>query len=161
MTLFLVLSMAVSCGRKEDDGDNFSCPSISDNATFTSYGPFRVHNSGRDSTARKIISECGWHVYKGHNGGYGDTLEVASPGEEVVLRWAWNAFNWMYLFEGWQGKTAEGIGMGATLSAVQTAYPDLTYYSNDLYKLKSIGGDPASSADFYFENSLLVRINIW
>src|SRR3989338_4279430 len=144
--------------NKYDSCPNFYCPSIEDNVTWDSYGGLQIGNFGNDNCAKKLISDCGWHVYQGHNGGYGDTLEVAPPGEEAVLRWAWNNFSWMYLFQGWQGSTAEGISMGSTLQEVQAAYPDLVYYYGNEYKLENPSQKRSSSAAyFYFENGVLVR----
>lgn len=172
LTLLFVVMVAVliGCGKKEDDDDdddnascpNFYCPSAGENTTFDNYGRLQIGNFGNDSCARKLVDRCGWHVYNGHNGGYGDTLEVAPPGEEVVLRWAWNNFSWMYFFSGWTGETSKGIGMGSSLSEVQAAYPGLTYYTTDNYKVENPSGRRSGSAAYFkFKNNKVVEIDVY
>lgn len=171
--LLLVFTMMVSvlagCGReKDDDGHasascpNFYCPTAGENTNFNNYGRLEIDNFGNDSCARKLVDECGWHVYNGHNGGYGDTLEVAPSGEQVVLRWAWNNFSWMYFFSGWTGTTSQGIRMGSTLSEVQAAYPGLTYYYGDIYKVENPSGSRSGSAAYFkFKNGAVVEIDVY
>ena len=81
---------------------------------------------GRDSTARNILTKCGWHVHNNHNGGVGNTLQVASPDESVILVWAFNSFRSYRLSEGWQGKTEKGIGIGDDVFDLYRLYPGFT-----------------------------------
>jgi hypothetical protein len=74
--------------------DECSCPACEENATPNSYGNYKFGEEGDDSTARCLVSKCGWHVQGGHNGGVGDTLQVASCGDEgVIFVWAFNEFS--------------------------------------------------------------------
>jgi hypothetical protein len=120
-------------------GDNFQCPSLTDNVTFQSYGGFSFGNVGDDSTARKIVSNCSWHVFDGHNGGTGETLEVASPNEEVVLVWAFNNFSAFRLTKGWTGKTDRGARLGDSATAFHNLYPEFTVVSPQLATFSSGG----------------------
>ena len=104
---------------------NGTCPSEGDDVTLKSYGRYVFGHVGDDSVARNIISECGWHVYAGHNGGFGDQLEVASPSEAVVLVWSWNNFEKMRLRSGWTGKTDRGVKLGDSQASVAAMYPEL------------------------------------
>jgi len=74
--IICIISIFIGCALSKDDEDG--CVSCGDTITWTSYGNLNLNSAGRDSTARDIISSCGWHVHNGHNGGYGDTLQIAS-----------------------------------------------------------------------------------
>ena len=122
-----LFTLLVGCGSGSGGGNgNFSCPSASENVTWTSYGSFKFGTSGNDETARKIVSACGWHVYRGNNGGVGNTLQVANPSEAVVLSWAYNNLAGYQLTQGWTGKTDEGASIGISQTAFQSLYPSST-----------------------------------
>jgi hypothetical protein len=123
------LTVFDGCGS----GKDVACPSTSENITWNSYGQLSFGNEGDDSTARSILSKCSWHVFGGHNGGVGDTLEVASSGEEVVLAWAYNNFSSYRVATGWTGTTDKGLKMGDSLSVFQSIYPNFTRANFDLY----------------------------
>ena len=101
VVLLLSVFLVTGCGDDED----FRCPSLSDNMSWNSYDGYDFQQEGPESTARRIVSECGWHVFGGHvfgghDGGSGDALQVASPNEEVVFVWAFNDFLAFRLIEG-------------------------------------------------------------
>lgn len=103
------------------------CPNADDTAGSNYYGGLHFGNGGDDSAGNSLVTYCGWAIYNGHHGGYGDTLEVSAFGEYgtgVVLTWAYNDFRSIYLQVGWEGKTDRGIGIGDSLEAFVTAYPE-------------------------------------
>jgi len=137
----LITLLAMAGCQALSSGDNFRCPTTADNVTFQSYGRFSMGNSGDDSTARKIISNCNWHVFDNHNGGIGETLEVASPNEEVVLVWAFNSFSGFRLTPKWSGKTDKGAKLGDSAATFHNLYPDFTVVSPQLSTFNSNGTD--------------------
>lgn len=128
-------------------GDDFRCPTTADNVTFQSFGSFAMGNAGDDSTARNIVSTCGWHVFDNHNGGIGETLEVASPNEEVVLVWAFNSFSGFRLTKGWTGKTDRGAKLGDSATTFQNLYPEFTVVTPQLSTFNSNGTDVEAHFD--------------
>lgn len=137
ISIILALFISIGCGKDEKDANTSSwrCPTIYDNITWKSYGPFSMNNAGRDSAARRIITECGWHVFNGHNGGYGDTLQIASVNEEVVLVWAYNDFYGFRVVNGWQGATEKGAKIGiSNLTDFLIRHPEFYYVSAGLYE---------------------------
>lgn len=90
-SLLLGLFLA-SCGG----GDSFDCPSCHDEVRSNGYGRFIFGQAGYDSAAREIVDNCEFRIYNGHNGGSGDTLQIAGcyvgdkPG--VIFEWAYNSF---------------------------------------------------------------------
>jgi hypothetical protein len=138
-------------------GLGFNCPSLNDNVTWTSYGRFQFRNAGDDSTARKCVSHCGWHVFQGNDGGVGSTLQVASPGEEVVFAWAYNQFSAYRVVNGWTGQTDRGVRLGDSLTTFQNRYPEFRMISATHWTFS----DPSNGTqvDAYFdENNLLTEI---
>jgi hypothetical protein len=103
-----------------------ACPSIEQDVTARGYGSLTFGHVGDDSVAREIILRCGWHVFGGNNGGFGNQLEIASPGEEVVLEWSWNNFEVVRLRRGWVGKSDRGLKLGDSRSQVFQMYQELT-----------------------------------
>ncbi len=134
LMLFAITVISIA-GCDHDDDDKTTeevevasfCPSTSDDVTWHSYGTFELNNAGRDSTARRIISECGWHVRDGFNGGYGNTLQIASPNEEVVFIWAYNSFYGFVLSGGWEGLTHKGAMMDDHVSDFYGLHPEFYY----------------------------------
>jgi len=110
---------------------NDVCPNTDDTVSFSGYGTYKFRHSGSDSTARRIVSDCDWHVYQDHNGGIGDTLEVASPDEDVIMIWAYNDFERVILQKGWDGETDRGVRLGDSQERVLALYPELKppYYT--------------------------------
>lgn len=90
--LILTLTLLSACGG---GGDN--CPSCHDDARGDGYGGLVFGSAGDDSNARDLKDECGFDIYNNHNGGGGDTLEIAgcysggTPG--LVLAWAYQSFS--------------------------------------------------------------------
>ena len=116
--------------------DGFQCPPCNATVTWNSYGDFEFTKEGDDATARRLVSECNWHVQGGHNGGVGETLQVAACGNEgVTLGWAFNEFHAFRLADGWQGKTKEGIGIGASLADFLAVYRNFTQTNSTSYQL--------------------------
>src|SRR5882762_8402164 len=110
----------------------FRCPSLGDDVTWTSYGQFSFGNAGGDPTALKIVSDCGWHVFGGHSGGLGETLEVAAAKEEVVFVWAYNNLSAFRVTYGRTGKTARGAKLGDSATAFHNLYPEFTVVNQSL-----------------------------
>lgn len=77
MLLIGVVMTLINCSPPDDDGWS-GCPTCNDIVTWSSYGSYQLRNSGTDLTARDIIASCGWHVHNDHDGGYGDTLQIAA-----------------------------------------------------------------------------------
>lgn len=128
----LVVNIGGCFFEEEKMEDEFNCPSLSDDITWNSYGSFELKKAGNDSTARKIISECGWHVFNRHNGGYGDTLQIAPRNEEVVFIWAYNKFYGFVLYDGWRGATHNGAMMRDHISEFYGMHPEFSYIRQDL-----------------------------
>ena len=146
------------CFHEEEDKGGFTCPTIGDDVTWSSYGSYQFNKSGNDSTARNIISKCGWHVHNNHNGGYGDTLQVASPNGEVILVWAYNSFYAYKLSSGWSGKTERNIKIGDHITTLYGQYPTFTTTNGTDHQLE-IGNNinvKATSDDSGFVSTFTV-----
>ncbi len=78
--IFIIGALAfIACCSSGDSNDgNRGCLNCDKRITWSSYGSYKFKKAGDDSTARDLVDDCGWHVYGSHNGGYGDTLQVAS-----------------------------------------------------------------------------------
>lgn len=130
-------------------GGGFSCPFASNDITWESFGRFKIGNAGPDETARQCVSACGWHVFQGNDGGIGNTLQVASPDEDVVFVWAYSSFAGFRLKSGWTGETERGIRLGDSLAAFEKAYPDFSVVS----KTHLVGNPNGVRVDAYFDTS--------
>ena len=108
--------------------NTFSCPSESDNVSLSSYGRFKIGDAGPDATARNCVSHCNWHVFQGSDGGVGNTLQIASPSEDIVFVWAYNDLAGYRVKQGWTGQTDKGVRLGDTITDFQMKYPGLTAY---------------------------------
>ena len=155
--LFFSVFLITGCPVDDDNTQASNCPSVSDNITWYSYGDFELENAGRDPSARRIVSECGWHVYNGHNGGYGDTLQVASPGEEVIFVWAYNTFYGFMLNEGWKGSTGKGAMMGDHISDFYGIHPEFSYRSQNHAKYTN---NDTSVSVYFDDNDFLEKIYV-
>jgi hypothetical protein len=100
-----------------------TCPSLAQNITWRSYGRFLFGDAGDDAVARKIVDDCGWHIFGGHNALW-DTLEIASANEEVVFVWAFNGFTAFRVSKGWTGKTERGAKLGDSAATFRSLYPE-------------------------------------
>lgn len=152
--IFVAPLLLVGCDS--EDPQAAFCPSTSNHITWNSYGHFTLKEEGRDATARDIVEACGWHVHNNHNGGYGNTLQVASPNEEVIFVWAYNSFNGFNVEEGWNGTTARGAYIGMDTVEFHTLHPEFSVQSIT----SSIFNDGTNRAEVFFEDGLLTRIYV-
>jgi len=145
--------LLLSCGKNDDTGFHFYCPSCNETITWQSYGNFVFKGSGDDSMGWKLKSDCGWSIYNGHEGGYGETLELSSCGSNgVIFVWAYQTFYAFRVAEGWQGKTKEGIGIGDSLTNFLNAYPNFINTGAQEYSYTS--GDVQVKAKFDSQDKL-------
>ncbi len=160
--IFLILSLfvlffATACHHDKTKIGNSFCPTVYDDITWNSYGGFNLRREGSDDVAWRIVDECAWHIYRNHTGGYGDTLEVASPNEEVVLIWAYNDFYGFDLVSGWEGQTSEGVRMGDHITVFADAYPYFRFLSGTF----AIYNGGSTRVYAYFDNSgFLTRLYV-
>ncbi len=82
--LLTIVPILLGCA-KDDEAFEFHCPRCDAQVTWNAYGDFVFGEVGNDATARKLVSQCGWTVQGGHNGGVGDTLQVTSCGVQGVI----------------------------------------------------------------------------
>ena len=167
---FFLLFAIVGCDwfEEDDDEDNhgFYCPQCNETVTWSSYGNVVIGDFGSDSYGWKLESDCGWKIYEGHRGGYGDTLELYSCGEEnnpgVIFIWAWQSLHGFHLSQGWTGQTSEGIKIGDSLDEFFYHYPDF-YWDYEIGDQVCYGHD---NSDGYqdvwaiFENEILIKLKV-
>jgi len=151
VTLLASLTLLVyACG-------GFDCPSPSNNITWNSYGRFSFGKMGPDATARSCISSCGWSVFEGNDGGEGNTLQIAAPGDAVVFVWAYNNFAGFRVKEGWTGQTDQGVKLGDSQTTFLAHYPKFT--ANDPNQLTY--SDTSTEVTAYFDQKgLLTELNV-
>jgi len=130
VAIIICIASLFSLPGCNDDSDSTGssgqvCPSCSDGTTDTSFGPFVFNSAGDDSTARRFVSNCGFAVARGHNGGTGDTLQVAGCGGGVELVWSNTKFTAYRVSVGWTGQTDRGVKIGQTRSVVVSLDPRL------------------------------------
>jgi hypothetical protein len=77
--------------------DALQCLQCDSSADVSCIGDLCFNRVGGDEAARRLITNCGFQIFNRHNGGVGDTLEIATcisdnldPG--IVLVWAFNSF---------------------------------------------------------------------
>jgi hypothetical protein len=146
LACMLVLLSLLGCDQQEEA---CRCPACDEQVTLSSYGSYRFANEGNDTTARCLVARCGWHVQGEHNGGVGDTLQVASCGNEgVIFVWAFNDFHAFRLAVGWTGETEDGIRIGATLLIVLAANPRFMRVSATSYIITDANGIIQAEANF-------------
>jgi hypothetical protein len=154
--LLLCLLLLAACAEEEEEF-TFHCPRCDETVTWDAYGGFRFGNVGDDATARRLVAECGWHVQGGHNGGVGDTLQVAACSQEgVILVWAFNSLHAVRLADGWTGTTENGIGLGDSVTDFLTVYPDFSRVDDTLYIFTK--GEIEVEARFERENEQLEEL---
>ena len=137
------------------------CPSVTDGVTFSSYGTYIFGHVGDDSVARQIIAQCGWHVFAGHNGGFGDTLQIAPPSEAIILTWAWNNFEKVTLRAGWTGATDRGVRLGDSEATVTMLYPEIPVSQVIAAEYESADGCVGLIPVFDRPGGLLVELTVW
>ena len=108
----------------------FRCPSVSGDVTWSSYKIHQERNLvfgvDKDRIARRILANCNWQIFRGHEGGGGDSLQIVSPKGEVVFVHAFDEFSGFRVTRGWKGKTEKGIRIGASVDQFLKAYPEFT-----------------------------------
>lgn len=156
--LIILLIFTTACIRDDEEEDKFSSPSLSDNITWRSFGKFELKNEGSDKTARRIINDFGWHVYDRHNGGYGDTLQIASPNEAVIFVWAYNTFYGFVVTKGWTGITENGAYIGIDRITFHKLHPEFIVVSNELSQIADNNSDISVRA--YFKEGFLEELYI-
>jgi hypothetical protein len=155
--LLLATALLAACAGSSNSSDSFRCPTTADTITWSAYGSFALTNSGNDSTARQCISTCGWHVFGGHDGGTGDTLQVATPGEEVAFAWAYNIFSAFRVKTGWTGQTDRGVRLGDSQATFLSHYPEFTSAAANHLTYNASG----TQIDAYFDSTgALYEINV-
>jgi Repeat of unknown function (DUF5648) len=140
---------------------NVVCPSVTDGVTFNSYGTDIFGHVGDDSVARQIIAQCGWHVFAGHNGGFGDTLQIAPSSEAIVLTWAWNNFERVTLRAGWTGATDRGVRLGDSQATATMLYPEIPVSQGIAAEYESADGCIGLIPVFDRPGGLLVELTVW
>lgn len=151
-------------GDGGDVGDvvsSFECPSISDNVTWESYGRFKLHDSGPDSAALEIIKECNWHIFGNNSGGVGNTLQIGSPNDEVILVWAYNNFSRFHLSGGWIGTMPGGIRLGDHITSLYAQNPAFKTRDGITHTLSSNSNQYVDVVEILSENDIIVRASVW
>ena len=149
--LFVIIILSIqSCNDDCPDSCNESpctpsdffvlgCPDTSDNITWNSFGNWKFNLCGDDIFAKQLISNCDWKIYKGHEGGEGEVLEIsADTNNSVVFCWADNVFRSFLVTDGWKGKTEKGVKIGSKLDNFLSVYPDFEELSNNVWKNNSV-----------------------
>ncbi len=144
------------------------CPSCDELLTWdtskhwnTTYGAVSTNSTWSDSYARQMLIACdGWSIYDGHDGGIGDTLEIASCNDGVVLVWMGDRFSGFNLSQGWTGKTSTGIAIGSSYADFIQAYPD---YEGDSTLINGEGSATLNYANglVFFKNSVLTELLVF
>jgi hypothetical protein len=152
-----------------DSDESVGCPSscqesvVWDSTKFgqSSYGELSTGSGWTDSYAYKILDACqGWSVFEGHKGGTGDTLQIASCNNGVVLVWAYNSFSSVKLSQGWTGTTSTGMAIGASYQDFIGTYPG---YTSDSTLLDATGSAVLNfkTGFAYFTNGVLSALVVY
>ncbi len=123
-----------------DSGTAVICPSCDELLTWdttsfdnSTYGEIGTVNDWGDAYAYKMLDECpGWSIFEGHAGGTGDTLQISSCDDGVVLIWAYEWFTSIHVSQGWTGTTSTQIAIGSSYQDFVQAYPDYDSTSTEL-----------------------------
>lgn len=146
----LFVSCFLSCDKLFDSD---SCPSCSEDVSWSAYGKLKFSNSGFDGNMGGVHLEqtCNWKIYNGNAGGYGHIYQVASCNNGVIFTWAYGILNSVSLATGWAGSTKEGIRIGDDLTKFLAEYPSSqrSAYNSSLYTFKNV------SASFSIDNKLV------
>jgi len=149
----------IESGGGDDGGSGgFYCPNCNETVTWESYGNAKFYEFGNDDWGWRLNSSCGWRIYDGHEGGYGDTLQLASCNDGVIFVWAWQTFRGLILSEGWKGQTEKGIMIGDTLDDFLYEYP--TFYWNNEYGGKVYFKRENPDVTAIFKDEILVELKI-
>lgn len=112
-TLPLVLG---SCYGNGGSGD---CPCDEDlNTRGETQGIGRYEMGQRDSHISCL------DYYNGHEGGLGDTLEqIGCEDDSVYMLWIGNSLHEVWVSDGWDGETSEGVEIGDSQEKFLRNYP--------------------------------------
>jgi len=147
--LIILLLFMYSCCNNCDDTDDevpcvqadfftLGCPDTSNNITWNSFGNWEFNLCGDDKFAKQLVAHCNWIIYQGHEGGYGEVLELAiDTNNSIVFCWANNKFSSFLVKEGWIGQSDEGIKIGSKLNSFINAYPNFIKLNNNVWKNNS------------------------
>ncbi|MFH1592663.1 MAG: Ig-like domain-containing protein [Candidatus Woesearchaeota archaeon] len=88
---------------------------------YAGFGGLRLRTTDRNHLA----DDCpDFDIFEGHDGGYGDTLEMRSINGGVHLLWSYNNLGHVFVGPGWTGETNRRIGIGDNLEDFLRAYPE-------------------------------------
>ncbi len=173
--LGLIAISSTGIGGCDPEEEKVVCPRCDDMlswdttnySSMTSYGGLSQANYkdsseaqkvNRDHYAWKMLEQCpGWSIFEKHAGGYGNTLEIASCNNGLVLVWADNMFYTIKLSQGWTGTTSTKMAIGSDYQDFIKAYPDYTSDST------LIDGSGKAKLDYTkgqadFENNKLIKL---
>lgn len=108
------------------------CPTCSPVVSWTSYGDLdllRASYNGyytiAESTVLSLQLDCGWDIYDELQGGSnGRPYAVTDCDASVLMYWEDEKFQYLELYENWEGTFDTGLKMGASLDEFLLAYPD-------------------------------------
>ncbi|MFA5186001.1 MAG: hypothetical protein WC551_05920 [Patescibacteria group bacterium] len=160
-----ILSVGISACDKDDE---IVCPPCdaplswdTSSKSHSALGELSLEGGQDDSYARQMLDKCpGWSIHDGHNGGIGDTLEIASCDNGIVLTWAYNRFFSIALSSGWAGKTSSGVVNGSGYLDFIQAYPGYQASSTQLTSWGFAALD-YDGGHAYFEDSVLARLIVY
>lgn len=130
-------------------------------ADRASYGGISTDSTWDDGYAWMMLDACpGWSIHEGHEGGIGDTLEIASCDGGLVLIWIGDRFSAVEVSKGWTGKTDTSFAIGASYDDFIQAYPG--YGGNT----SLLDGDGSAYLDYpsgsvYFEEGMLTSLRAY
>lgn len=145
LSFTLIMTLHSCCNKCDDctppvttltpDFFMLGCPEMNDSITWTSFGNWSFNLCGDDDFAKNLITECKWNIYKNHNGGEGDVLEISSDtANSIVFCWSDNNFTSFLVKEGWLGQSEKGIIIGSKFSEFINMYPEFIKVNNNVWK---------------------------
>jgi len=127
----------------------------------SAYGKLSTSATWDDSYAWQMLNACaGWSIVDGHEGGLGDTLEIGTCNDGVVLVWAYDMFSSVRLGQGWTGKTDKDLAIGSSYQDFVQAYPDYTGNSTTL-DVNGYASLSYANGLAIFKNSVLFQLTVW
>ena len=109
-----------------------SCPTCSPVVSWTSYGELNLLRASyngyftiADYTVVSLHLDCGWDIYNELQGGSnGRPYAVTDCDNSVLMYWEDTFFQYLELYDNWEGTLDTGLKMGANLDNFLLAYPD-------------------------------------
>lgn len=152
-----------------DSAPAIICPSCDELMTWdttkfdnSSYGQIKTSNAWKDVYAKQMLIACpGWDYFQGHKGGLGDTLQIASCNDGVVLVWAYEYFTSIKLTQGWTGTTDTGLAIGTTYADFVQVYPGYNIASSMTLTSWGYASLDYTNGFATFENSVLTQLNVY